>query len=260
MEIYFLGAGEACDPTQQNTSILLKTSLHERHGRILLDCGFSVPLSYFSLDPLPEELEVLWISHFHGDHFLGAPLLLLWFWEAGRQKPLHIAGPPGVAAKIEQAVELAYPNLLPRLGFSLQFHEIAPGTKIKICDAVFQAAYNDHSLPCLSLRFNIYGNAIFYSGDGRPTPMTQALAAGCDIIIHEAYGFEDTTPGHGSIANCLDFADNAGVRLIALVHLQRNVRAQSPETIHNLAKRYPEIKIFLPEKETKIVLQAYTEK
>jgi len=254
MEIYFLGVGEALDANQPNTSILLKANAEEAAGRILLDCGFSVPQHFFTLEPDPEELEILWISHFHGDHFFGTPLLLLWFWEMGRRKPLHIVGPPGVAAIIKQAVDLAYPNLWPRLGFALSFVEIVAGAQKKISDTVWQAAYNEHSQPCLSVRIELHGKAIFYSGDGRPTPMTRSLAEGCDIIIHEAYGFEDTTPGHGSIGACLDFTRNAGVTQIALVHVQRNIRPQCKTTIAGLAKKYVGLKILLPEKGSTISL------
>ena len=45
----------------------------------------------------------------------------------GRKKPLHILGPPGVKTKIMGAMELAYPNFMPRLGFPLVFVEIEPG-------------------------------------------------------------------------------------------------------------------------------------
>ena len=254
MEIYFLGVGEACDALHPNTSILLKTDAGKNTGRILLDCGFTAPHQYFSLHPDPEELEILWVSHYHGDHFLGTPLLLLWFCESGRQKPLQILGPPGVEMKINKALELAYPNLLPRLGFSLSFMEIEPGELQEISDTVWQAAYNEHPQPCLSVRIETDGKDIFYSGDGRPTPMSLALAAGCHIIIHEAYGLEDTTPGHGSIAACLEFARNAGVAQIALVHMQRTVRCQCKTAIVRLEKEFPEIKIMLPEQGSKIIL------
>jgi len=254
MEIHFLGVGEACDANQPNTSILLKTGTEEAAGRILLDCGFTVPHQYFSLQPDPEELEILWISHFHGDHFFGTPLLLLWLWEMGRQRPLHIVGPTGVAAIIKQAMNLAYPNLWPRLGYSLSFLEMEPGVQKKISDTFWQAAYNEHSQPCLSLRLELHDKAIFYSGDGRPTPMTRSLAGGCDIIIHEAYGFSDTTPGHGSIASSLDFARNAGVKQIALVHMHRIIRPQCQTTIASLEKEYAGIKILLPEKGCRISL------
>lgn len=250
MDIHFLGVGEACDRNQPNTSILLKTGQTETTGRILLDCGFSVPHRYFSLKPDPHELEVLWISHFHGDHFFGTPLLLLWFWEMGRHKKLEIAGPPGVESKIIQALELAYPNLLPRLGFSLRFIEVEQEERINIADTMFQAAYNEHSQPCLSLRLEFQGKTIFYSGDGRPTQHTQTLARGCDIIIHEAYGIEDTTPGHGSITACLEFCRITGVKQLALLHMQRDIRLQAHIFIEKLAQEYTDIHILLPEKGT----------
>ena len=131
MELYFLGVGEACDAAQPNTSILVKTAARENGGRILLDCGFTVPHAYFRLEPGADELEFLWISHFHGDHLLGTPLLLLRFWEMGRQRPLAILGPPGIRAKVEEAAMLGYPNLLKRLGFSLLFHELQPGKTLQ---------------------------------------------------------------------------------------------------------------------------------
>lgn len=254
MNIHFLGAGEACDPEQANTAILLQTGPDEAAGRILLDCGFSVPLQYFSQRADPEELEILWISHFHGDHFFGTPLLLLWFWEMGRKKPLRILGPPRVEEKVTQAMELAYPNLLPRFGFPILFCDMEPGKQEKIAGTVWQAAYDEHSIPCLSLRLEIDGKALFYSGDGRPTLATLTLATGCDIIIHEAYGLENTTPGHGAIASCLDFARDAEVSRLALVHLQRHIRPQSEKHLENLKKKYPGIDILLPEKGSIIAL------
>jgi ribonuclease Z len=254
MEINFLGVGEACDGNQPNTSILLKTDTPETAGRILLDCGFSVPHQYFSLHPPAEELEILWISHFHGDHFLGTPLLLLWFWEMNRTKPLNIVGPPRIKDKIEQAMELAYPNFISRLGYSLIFHEIIPEKHLNISDSIWKAAYNEHSQPCLSLRLELHGKSIFYSGDGRPTPMTQSLATGCDIIIHEAYGFEDSTPGHGSISTCLDFARRSRTNRLALVHMQRDIRPKFIHKIANFQKENTDIEIILPEPGSKISL------
>ena len=78
--------------------------------------------------------------------------------------------------------------------------------------------------------------------------MTQALAAGCDILIHEAYGFEDSVPGHGSISSCLDIARNCGTKRLALVHMQRNVRVQCADIIANVQREFVDIEIMIPEK------------
>jgi ribonuclease Z len=247
MKIYFLGVGEACDGRQPNTSILVKDDNNDDRGRILLECGFSTPHHYFALHPHAEELQLLWISHFHGDHFLGTPLLLLWFWEMKRQSPLNILGPPGVEAAIRNAMNLAYPNLLGRMGYSLAFHEITPGNELHIAESTWKGEYTEHSQSCLSLRLKLYGKTLFYSGDGRPTPMTQTLAKGCDLIIHEAYGLDDTIPGHGSISTCLEFARTAGVKRLALVHMQRDVRLQALNVIKHLQAKYPDVEIIMPE-------------
>lgn len=247
MDLHFLGVGEACDGSQSNTSILLGNSNDNAAGRILFDCGFSVPHRYLSLNPSPEELEIIWISHFHGDHFFGTPLLLLWFWENGRRRPLHILGPPGIEVKVMKALELAYPKLSARLKYALIFIELEAGERQNIADMIWQTAYNMHAQPCLSVRLEAPGNTIFYSGDGRPTQMTLSLATGCDLIIHEAYDIKDTTPGHGSIESCLDFASKAGAKRLALVHLQRSVRLRSGHIITGLRKNYPGMTILLPD-------------
>jgi ribonuclease BN (tRNA processing enzyme) len=254
MELYFLGTGEACDAAQPNTSILVKTATTETVGRILLDCGFSVPHAYFFLEPDPDELEFLWISHFHGDHFLGIPLLLLRLWEMGRRRPLSILGPPELQAHVEEAAGLGYPNLLPRLGFPLLFHELQPGERRQLNGTAWQGAYTEHSEPCLSLRLEHEGRSLFYSGDGRPTEQTLALAEGSDIVIHEAYGFEDTTPGHGSVKSCLNFARKAGISRLALVHMQYSIRLQVPAYVKKLHDTYRGITVLLPEKGSSIRL------
>jgi ribonuclease BN (tRNA processing enzyme) len=254
MEIRFLGVGEACDGNQSNTSILLKTDSMEACGRILLDCGFNVPHHYFSLNPPPDELDVLWISHFHGDHFFGVPQLLLWFWEMDRMKPLTIMGPPGVKNTIEATLKLAYPNLLARLAYSLKYKEISPGEELQVSDCTWQAASNEHSQQCFSVRLDIKDRSIFYSGDGRPTPLTQSLAKGCDIIIHEAYGIEDSVPGHGSIMNSLEFARRAGAKILALVHIQRDIRLQFLDEVSRFQQDYSDFQVIVPESGSTITI------
>lgn len=247
MKIIFLGVGEALDANQPNTSILVLPDNRSQNGQILLDCGFTTPHQYFKLHPSPEELDLVWISHFHGDHFLGVPLLILRFWEMNRQNPLTIVGQNGIADKIFQALELAYPGLQDRLGFPLVFKEISPETPQHIDDIEWQTAFNEHSQPCLSLRLNQDNRSLFYSGDGRATPATLLLAAGCDIIIHEAYRLQEDTPGHGSISGCIDFAEKAGAKRLALLHIQHADRQRFMAKMRNIINQVDAIEILLPE-------------
>jgi ribonuclease Z len=244
-ELLFLGVGEACDPRYPNTSLLLKNTAGR--GRVLLDCGFTTPHLYFRQCSDPEELQVLWISHFHGDHFFGVPLLLLRFWEMSRRESLHILGPQGVEEKISQAMDLAYPNFRARLNFPLHFQEFDSDRACEVAGLTWVAAKIDHSGPALAVRVADRGKSLFYSGDGRPTLETQTLAVGCDLVVHEAFRLSNDTAGHGNVLACIDFAQKSGVKSLALLHINRDERAARLGEIQEVIRKTVDLRIFLPE-------------
>jgi ribonuclease Z len=253
MEITFLGVGEACDPAQPNTSLLINTTTGGLRRQLLLDCGFTIPHLYFAGCNDPEQLDLLWISHFHGDHFFGVPLLQLRLWEMGRRKPLLILGQPGIRQKLSQTLELAYPGFEKRLNYPLEFLELAPGRSISLLGLQWQAAANEHSQPALAIRIDNDGRSIFYGGDGRPTAATTALAHGCSLAVHEAFHLDGESGGHGSVRRCLEFARQAEVVRLALVHMERQNRNRRRE-IENLLAEASGFSVFLPESGQKIEL------
>lgn len=228
MEITFLGVGEACDADHGNTSIAINAG---SGARVLLDCGFSTPHRYFRDHDDPNALDMVWISHLHGDHFFGLPLLLLRFWEMKRTKPLLIAGHAKVEHTAQQAMELAYPGFANKLGYELEFLAVEPGQTHRIPGLTLRAAPTNHSQPNLGLRLNDGAHAIYYSGDGRPTAQTRELARDCDLIIHEAFLLVDAIDNHGSINGCLELMAATGSARLALVHLERNFRKKQAAAI-----------------------------
>ena len=247
MKITFLGVGEACDPRHPNTSLLVDFDVPEPR-RILLDCGFTTPHLYFAGCSDPDELDALWISHFHGDHFFGVPLLLLRFSEMGRQVPLFILGQHGIEDKIMQVLALAYPSVAGKLGFLVEFVEVEPGTAKNVAGLRWRTAENEHPQRCLSVRMdNEAPKSLFYSGDGRSTPASLALAAGCDLVVHEVFRVNGETIGHGSVNGALDFARNAGAAHLALLHLNRMDRLAFGREIRNMLKDRKDLHAFLPE-------------
>lgn len=247
MKVTFLGVGEACDETSPNTCVLVQT-LAEGHQRsILLDCGFTAPSPYWQHTPDPEDLDALWISHFHGDHFFGVPALLLRFWEKKRSKPLAIIGQTGLEKTITQAMEFAYPRFLPKLTYSLQFHEIEPGQKLHVAGLDWSAAESLHGQRNLAVRLDDGRHALFYSGDGLFSPETLVLAQGCHLAVHEAFQLDPVTPAHGTVRQCLDFAREAAVVTLALVHVQRDERRERYQEILTLLDKARDCHVILPE-------------
>ncbi len=236
MKLFFIGVGEACDSTHGNSSVLVTT----RCGRkILLDCGFSVPRYYFRYFPEGDDLDYVWISHFHGDHFLGLPLLFLRLWQMGRTRPLTIVGQEGVEDKVVQALELAFPGFGGKISFPLEFHIVTPGYTSTIGGIDWTTTLTRHSQRNLGLLLDDGEKTMYYSGDGQATNQVQDLVRGCDCIVHESFSLVDTFAYHGSIGSSMELADRAGVAKLLLIHLDRDVRENDKDEIDTLVRRRP---------------------
>ena len=255
MKVTFLGVGEACDPMYPNTSLLVESETSVEERQLLLDCGFTVPHQYFSSHPIAENLSAVWISHFHGDHFFGIPLLLLRLWELERRKPLYILGPAGVKAKVIQALDLAYPNFSTKIHYPLFFREIEPGVQVEVAGYQWRTAAGLHSQRALALRLDDGENVLFYSGDGRPTTATDELAKGCGLAVHEAFHLAGETFGHGSVEGCIDFASRVGLSHLALLHIQRDERLHKRSEIEAcIEQSASSCKVWMPEPGESFVL------
>ena len=109
MRVLFLGTGNAFGSGGRNPISILVQS--EEMG-MLLDCGPSALRMMKLLDESPASIDLVFISHHHGDHFSGVPFLLLEFqYQQTRDRELTIVGPDGTEKKIAQAVSLLFPGL-----------------------------------------------------------------------------------------------------------------------------------------------------
>jgi ribonuclease Z len=247
LRVTFVGVGEAFDEAVGNTSVLVSTSSPPAGRQILLDCGFTAAHAFWRCSPDPMGLDTIWVSHFHGDHFFGIPLLLLRFWEEKRELPLMLVGQSGLEGRIRAAMELAYPGFLGKLQYGLSFREVVAGEEMELLGLRWSFAETGHSSPCLAVRLDHDQTALVYSGDGAPTAATLSLAEGCDLIVHEAFGLDQTAPGHGTVKGCIDMAETCRAKALALVHVNRDVRRDHGESILLRLARMKKTKGFLPE-------------
>jgi ribonuclease Z len=97
LDVLFIGtAGSA--PTARRG---LPATLVRRGGdRLLFDCGEGTQRQLLRSIGLVE-LDEIFLTHFHADHFLGLPGMLKTFGLRGREAPLTIYGPPGLRALFE---------------------------------------------------------------------------------------------------------------------------------------------------------------
>ena len=142
LDIVFLGTS-ASMPTAQRAPAAF---LVRRGGeRLLFDCaeGTQRQLQRSSVG-LPD-LEEIFLTHFHADHFLGLPGMLKTFALRGRDEPgLTVYGPPGLKdlfAKLRP--------FLGRLSYPLTTVELDVGERLERGEYVIEAFAVDHGVPAL---------------------------------------------------------------------------------------------------------------
>ena len=122
LDVLFVGtAGSA--PTARRG---LPATLVRRGGdRLLFDCGEGTQRQLVRSVGLIE-LEEVFITHFHADHFLGLPGMLKTFSLRGRDRPLTVHGPPGLAA-----VLASLKPVVGRTTFELRVVELEPNAEVE---------------------------------------------------------------------------------------------------------------------------------
>jgi ribonuclease Z len=122
LDVLFVGtAGSA--PTARRG---LPATLVRRGGdRLLFDCGEGTQRQLVRSVGLIE-LEEVFITHFHADHFLGLPGMLKTFSLRGRERPLTVHGPPGLGA-----VLASLKPVVGRTTFELRVVELEPNAELE---------------------------------------------------------------------------------------------------------------------------------
>jgi ribonuclease Z len=144
LQITFLGTA-ASIPT--STRALSSIAVRRQGEMFLFDCGEGTQKQMIQAKIGFNRRTRIFITHMHGDHILGLPGLLQTMSLLGRDKPLQIFGPKGIASFIEAMVTT--------VEFSLSFPVEVYGVEDE--GLVFQekeyevrSAWAEHSIPCLA--------------------------------------------------------------------------------------------------------------
>jgi len=192
MKLAFLGTGAAFSLERYNGAVVVD-------GRVLLDAGAPLLPHMHKLGLDPGAIEVVFLTHFHGDHLLGlASFLLHRIFVA--PTPLLVVGPPGVDKKVEELGALAWGADWPQLRSQLQISYQNAVARGQAAGLTYESRTLDHgSEGGTGYRLHIGGRVLVYAGDSEMTPALDALVEGADIAIVEATG-PGPVPSHTSWA------------------------------------------------------------
>ncbi|MFH0816892.1 MAG: ribonuclease Z [Methanobacteriota archaeon] len=302
MHVVFAGTGGSWPSPERNV-----TSIAVRIGPevVLLDCGEGTQRQLMRTSVSFMKISKVFVTHFHGDHFLGLPGLIQSMALNDRKEPLEIYGPTGVVELMKSLLGLGY--FKPT--FEVCVEELEPGERVTFERYSVSCALGDHTVPCYSYaieesqrpgKFNKTkalelgipegpmfsklqsgesvtladgkvvepsmvlgsprkGRKLVFSGDTKPCDSVEALAGGCDLLIHDATAAADNedkanTYGHASARQAAALASKAGAKMLALVHVSPRYDDASPlleeaKAVHPnciLPKDLDEVEVSLP--------------
>lgn len=129
------------------------TALMTRYNgsSLLIDCGEGTQVAIRERGWSFHDIDVILITHFHGDHISGLPGLLLSMGNAERSEPVTIVGPKG----LERTVN-ALRIIAPELPFEINFIELNdPVCEMTLFGYRIEAFKVNHRITCYGYSINI---------------------------------------------------------------------------------------------------------
>jgi ribonuclease BN (tRNA processing enzyme) len=238
MHLQFVGCGDAFGSGGR-----FNTCFHlvGENVNALIDCGATSLVSLNKLAINRNAIDTIFISHFHADHVGGVPFFIL---EAThvlkRERPLTIAGPPGLKARYFELMEAAFPGTKAlELRFPLTLHEFELGRRDTFGPMQvmpFHVVHDDRAGPCLGFRFEVNGRIIGFSGDTEWTDALVDIGREADLFICEAYRRDRPVKSHMVLTALERRLGRIRPKRLVLTHMSTDMLARRAELAYQTAE------------------------
>lgn len=253
VEVVFLGTGGAFSAGRRSNPALL---IEADDFRMLVEAGPPIVQQLARVGLKAAEIERLFITHSHGDHSLGFPVLVLN--RMGCSGPFHVYAGATTIETLKTLWATVYPRLEPDCFVTgwCTLPEDGP-TEIELAPGVMMRTVNvphPPGVPTLAARWDFAGeHSIAFVTDTYPCPATLELARGCDLLIHEASVSAvlqpDANPAehfHSTAQQAGELARAAGCPRLVLVHLGPDI-GEHPDVLAEEARAATSLHVTVPE-------------
>lgn len=158
IDIILLGTGGGMPTPGRNLSSVI---FNYKGRKILIDCGEGTQVSMKIAKTGFKNIDIICITHWHGDHIVGLPGLLATMGNSGRKEPLTIIGPIGIK-EIIKGLTVIVPyipyelNIIEAekesLNFTVNKENLSLSSKGEI---IINTLEVEHSSPCIAYRFDV---------------------------------------------------------------------------------------------------------
>jgi ribonuclease BN (tRNA processing enzyme) len=230
MQLRFVGCGDALGSGGR-----FNTCFHVTGNSVnfLIDCGASSLPALKRLGVGREAIDLVLITHFHGDHFGGLPFLLLDAQFTRRSRPLVIAGPVGIEAKLANLMEALFEHSSKtKQRFDLSVAALEPEqsrTFGEVTVTPYPVVHGESGGPFLAYRIEAEGRVITYSADTEWTDTLIPAARGADLFIAEAYYYDKIVKNHLSLKTLEAHLPEINAKRLVLTHMSDDMLARLGE-------------------------------
>ncbi|MGY3485366.1 ribonuclease BN (tRNA processing enzyme) [Bradyrhizobium sp. USDA 4011] len=220
MQLRFVGCGDAFGSGGR-----FNTCFHVSGARVnfLIDCGASSLPALKRLEIDLDAIDLILITHFHGDHFAGLPFFLLDAQFSRRTRPLVIAGPKGIETKLPEVMEVTFEHSSKtKQRFDLSVVTLAPQERRSLGEVSvtpYPVVHGESGGPFLAYRVEAEDRVVCYSADTEWTDALIPAAQNADLFIAEAYTYDKMIKNHLSLKTLEAHLPAINARRVVLTHM-----------------------------------------
>jgi ribonuclease BN (tRNA processing enzyme) len=227
MHLTVIGCGDAFGAgSRLQTSFCVRSHA----STFLIDCGTTSLIGMRRLGISPNDIDTVFVTHLHGDHFGGLPWLLIDAkYMSNRTRPLVVTGPKGIEARFVTTAEALYPNATTvTRDFDLVFVEYEEEVPIEVKGVTVTPfeVHHPSGAPPYALRFEIDGKVLAFTGDTGWVEVLYDVARDADLFISECFQYDVTLPIHLDYKTIDANYGKLGAKQVLLTHMGEGMLAE----------------------------------
>jgi len=230
MQLRFVGCGDAFGSGgRQNTCFHVTGD----STNFLIDCGATALPALKRLGVARNDIALILITHFHGDHFAGLPFFLLDAQLVSRRTaPLLLAGPPGFRERLMIVMEAMFAGSTKiQQKFALEIRELELHERAELNGLAVTPYLMKHysGAPSYALRIETEGKVLTYSGDTEWVDELIPAARDADLFICEAYFFDKVMKYHIDYTTLAKRLPDIGAKRTIVTHMSAELLGRQRE-------------------------------